>query len=69
MKNKQTVLKTVANKKKVKTAMQCQEFCNTKNGATHFKWKTNKKVSKRQCWCQQIGFKTKKSFSSGPLSC
>jgi len=69
MKNKQTVLKTVATKKKVKTAMDCQTFCNTKSGATHFKWKTNKKVSKRACWCQQINFKTKKGFTSGPVSC
>merc|ERR1712117_652547 len=69
MKMKQPVLKTVATLKKVKTAMDCQTYCSTKSGATHFRWKANRKVSKRVCWCQQIDFKRKKGFTSGPVSC
>merc|ERR1712154_612412 len=68
-KNKQVVLQSLATKKKVKTAKLCQKFCSAKAGATHFKLKWNKKVSKRVCYCHKIGLKTKKNFYAGPVSC
>jgi len=67
MKNKLTFLKTVG-KKKTKTVKLCQEFCyNT--GASHFKWKWSKQAKRRMCFCQSIGYKTKNSFFSGPVTC
>ena len=68
MKNKMTALKTVA-QKKLRTVALCQDYCSKVDGATFFKWKWNKKAGKRICWCQAVGYKTKKSFSSGPVMC
>jgi len=68
MKNKVTVLKTWG-KKKMKTVQLCQDYCYKEMEATHFKWKWNKQAKKRFCWCQAVGYNTKKSFYSGPVMC
>merc|ERR1719376_758840 len=67
-KNKVTVLKTLV-KKKIKTVQLCQDYCYENMEATLFKWKWNKQAKKRICWCQAVGYNTKKSFSSGPVIC
>merc|ERR1711862_636183 len=68
MKTKITFLKTLA-QKKLRTVELCQDYCSKVDGASFFKWKWNKKAGKRICWCQAVGYKTKKSFSSGPVMC
>ena len=67
--NKQTILKKLKVVKKVKTSLDCQKLCANFSGCTHFVWKNNKKVAKRTCTLQTIGYKTKKNFVSGPVSC
>ena len=67
--NKQTILKKLKLVKKVKTSLDCQKLCSNFSGCTHFVWKNNRKVAKRTCTLQTIGYKTKKNFVSGPVSC
>ena len=75
-----TYLKTVGKSKK-KTVLECQQWC-AAAGAGYFKWKYHKKAgvycvisyfllqaSKRLCWCQAVAYKTKKNFTSGPVTC
>jgi len=68
LKSKITILKTLK-KKKMRTVQLCQEYCYKINEATHFKWKWNKQAKKRFCFCQAIGYNTKKSWTSGPTIC
>jgi len=62
MKDKLTYLNTMKMSKAM-SALLCQEYCNTVSGATNFNWKKN------MCYCQQIGYNTKKHFWSGPVTC
>ena len=67
--NKQSFLKKLKVVKKVKISLDCQQLCADFSGCTHFVWKNNRKVAKRTWTLQNIGYKTKKNFVSGPVSC
>jgi len=67
--DKRTFLKSLKVVKKVKTSSACQTLCAEYSGCTHFVWKKSKKVAKRSCTLQNVGYKTKKNFVSGPVSC
>ena len=68
MENKIAILTTLE-KKKFKTMQLCKDHCYKVTGATHFKWKKNKQRWKRICFCQAVGYKAMKGFSSGPVMC
>ena len=70
--NKMTILSKLSMVKKVKTALECQKLCADYTGSrscTHFLWKNHRKVTKRTCTLQVVGYKTKKNFVAGPLNC
>ena len=67
--NKLTFLKKLKVAKKVKNSLDCQKLCASYSGCTHFMWKNNRKVARRTCTLQNIGYKTKKNFVSGPVNC
>merc|ERR1711970_217404 len=69
VKNKSTMIQKLKVAKKVKTALTCQKLCAKVAGCTHFMWKNHKKAARRMCYCQKIGWKTKKTFVSGPITC
>lgn len=67
--NMQTVLSKLKVVKKVKTSEACQTLCVDMSGCTHWVWKKHKRVAKRTCTLQMVGYRAKKNFVSGPVTC
>jgi len=67
--NMQTVLSKLKVVKKVKTSEACQTLCVSMAGCTYWMWKKHKRVAKRTCTLQMVGYRAKKNFVSGPVTC
>merc|ERR1711892_469034 len=67
--NKETFLKSLKVVRKVRTSADCQSLCTEYAGCTHFVWKRSKRVARRSCTLQKLGYKKRKNLVSGPVSC
>merc|ERR1711963_569078 len=68
-KDKIPVLRTIAKLRKVKTVESCSVKCTQNSACEYYKWKTHKKVAKRQCHLMQIQYIPKRGWWSGPRGC
>merc|ERR1712130_433933 len=59
------VLRVIEKLKKVKTVEACSQKCIQNPDCDYYKWKTHKKVAKRQCHLMQIQYIPKRNWWSG----
>jgi len=62
-------LRVIKKLKKIKTVEDCSKKCIQNPDCDYWKWKTHKKVAKRQCYLMQIQYIPKRNWWSGPRKC